>query len=173
MPSNFPKIPLFVSLIIFSLSCVASVFFYRVIDDKNKEAEQRETKWHTEAERREEIKTLDNSVKIIEGERAELETHFAKSSDAVPFLDAVEGLATRAGVKAEITSVDILKDKTGLMVGMKASGTFAGLYKFLTLLENFSYELEFAGMDMHKDISEEGGGKWNATFKVKLLSFVQ
>lgn len=177
--SNFFKMPLFLSVIFFCISFFLFFFFFRVINSNNKESQLREGEWQSETLRRDGIKALDNSVKIIEGERAQLETHFAQSSDIVPFLDTIEGLASKVGVTAEVTSVDILEDHTGLMVGMKASGIFNGLYKFLTLLENSPYVLEFVGVDMHKETGVGAGSKnvplpkWNVIFKIKLLSFVE
>ena len=99
----------------------------------------------------------------------------------MPFLDTVEGLAPKAGVKAEVTSVDVLSNSNGLVVGMKASGTFNGLYKFLILLENSPYELEFISMNMQSETvvtvsnTEDKNAlvpKWNTAFKIKLLSFL-
>ena len=179
MKSNFPKLPFFFSIILFLFSCSVFFFFYRAINDNNQESRLKEEKWQIEASRREDIKALDRSVKTIEGERAQFETHFARSSDIVPFLDTIEGLAPKVGIEAEITSpLDILEDRTGLIVGIKASGTFGGIYKFLTLLENSPYELEFIGVDIKREIKTDADKsvaipKWNAVFKIKLLSFVK
>jgi len=178
MQSNFPKIPLFLSTIFFMFSLSVFLFLYQAIDNKNKESQLKEEQWQTEMSRREGIKTLDNTIKMVEGDRLQLETHFAQSSDIVPFLDTIEGLAPKAGAKAEVTSVDIAKDSNALVVSLKASGTFASLYKFLTLLENSPYELDFMGVEMHKDTGVTTTGKggsfpqWNVIFKMKLLSFV-
>ena len=94
------------------------------------------------------------------------------------FLDTIEGLAPRAGVEAEVTSVDPPGDSAGLRIGIKASGTFTGVYKFLTLLENSPYELEFIGVDIKRETKTDANKsvaipKWNAVFKIKLLSFVK
>ena len=178
MKKNFPKIPFFFSIIFFLLSLTAIVFFYRTINSNNKQSQLKEEKWQIEASRREGIKMLNNSIKMVAEEKAQLESHFAQSSDIVPFLDTVEALAVKVGVKAEITSVDIAGDHSGLTVGVKASGTFSGLYKFLTLLENSPYELRFIGMDMKRESILDSSGKdiapakWNATFRTKLLSFI-
>lgn len=168
MQGNFPKTPLFLSVIFFVISCSVFLYFLKEINKNNQESQLKETEWQTEALRRDEIKALDHSIKIIEAERTQLETHFAKSSDIVPFLDTIERLAPQAGAKAEVTSVNVSEDHTGLYVGMEAFGTFNGLYKFLTLLENSPYELEFISMDLSKRV-----GSWDAVFKIKLLSFIQ
>ena len=77
---------------------------------------------------------------------------------------------------------------------VKTPGTFDSLYKFLTLLENSPYELEFVGMDLTREgdftsvaveTPADGTGaqtivppsikipRWQATFDVRLLSFIQ
>ena len=179
MQNNFPKMSLFLSFMFFCVSFFVFLFFYRAISDNNKESQLKEQQWQSETLRRNGIKQLDDSVKMIEGDRAQLETHFAQSSDIVPFLDTIEGLAPKTGITAEVTSVDLSADRTELVVGMKTSGTFNGLYKFLTLLENSPYELEFLGMDMHKQTVASVGDKsssvveWDAVFQIKLLSFTQ
>ena len=177
--NNFPKIPLFLSILFFCVSFSVFLFFFKAIDNNNKELQSKELEWQTETHKRDEIKTLDNSVKIIEGDKVQLETHFAQSSDIVPFLDTIEGLAPEASVTSEVTSVNISGDQTGLYVSMKTSGTFEGLYKFLTLLENSPYELEFISLDMHKEtvVAVENKNvkipQWDAVLKIELLSFVK
>lgn len=134
-----------------------------------------------EASRREEVKLLNNSIETIKRDKALIESHFAKSSDVVPFLDTIEALGPKVGVKAETTSVDISKDNTALVVQIKATGDFKNIYRFLTLLENSPYELEFTSVDIQKGgesgVDEQGipfsNAGWEATFGIKLLSFIQ
>ncbi len=183
MKNNFPKIPLFLSLLFFCVSLAIFIYFFKEIKNNNQELQTKELAWRTEALKREGIKTLDHSVKAIEQERAELDTHFAKSSDIVPFLNTIDRLSLKANTTAEITAVDPTLDHSGLDVSMNASGTFENVYKFLTLLENSPYEIEFTGVDMHKEIKPETtttplvvkntAPKWNVTIKMKLLSFKQ
>ncbi len=178
MQSNFPKTSLFFSAIFFCFCLAAFFFFFKYVDNGNKELQSREVEWQTESMRREGIKQLDHSVQVIEGERAELDNHFAESSDVVPFLDTMEKIATQVSTKAEITSVDVLDDHSGLYVGMKASGTFSNVYKFLKLLENSPYEVELMVVDMHKEAASGPADKqvsnsnWNVSVKMKLLSFI-
>jgi len=173
MQSNFPKVPFFISIIFFILSCLLFVYLNRLINSDDKEVRAKEERWQIEARRRDEIKALDRSVRVIEVERAALETHFARSSDIVPFLDTMEELATQVGAKAEVTSVAIADDHSGLLVGMKATGLFTELYKFLTLLENSQYALEFVSMDIKKGSSTGRLVDWDMIFNLKLLSFVE
>ena len=178
MKNNFQKIPLFLSIIFFVFFCFAFVFLYQKINDNNQKAEEGMITWQTETFRREETRTLDRSLKQMVDDKTQLETHFAKSSDVVPFLDTIEKLASKAGTVAEINSVDTGINSVGLLVGLKTSGSFEAIYKFLTLLENSPYELEFLSMDVHKLAPEIASDKkiknfkWEAIFKIQLLSFI-
>ncbi len=177
MQSNFLKIPLLLSVIFFVFSSSIFIFLYKAINNSVIESQYKEGKWQGEALRRNEIKTLNDSAKTVESDKVQLEKHFAQSSDIVPFLDTIEGLAPKVGVKTEVTSVDISDDRITLLVSMKASGNFSSLYKFLTLLENSPYQLEFTGVNIQKETGADVGKKsnlypkWNVTFKIKLLSF--
>src|SRR3989338_5285050 len=178
MQNNFPKISFSLSVIFFVFSCVAFLYFWRGTNDNYNKLFISSGLWQEEASRREEIRSLDHSIKIIESERTLLQTHFAQSSDVVPFLDAIEGLAPLVGVKAEVASVDIAPEGPALIVGINASGSFECIYKFLTLLENFPYELEFISINISKketgDASQKDAkvSEWEAAVQVRLLSFI-
>lgn len=176
---KFRKIPLFVSIILLVLSGYVFSFLYKKIGENKTTARAAQIEWQTEATRRDEIRSLEHSIRDISKERILLESHFAKSSDVVPFLDTIEQLAKKVGANPEIVSVDIPKDKTGLLVGLKASGSFESIYKFLMLLENSPYELEFVSADMQHSntqiVSDKKGEvpRWEAVLKIRLISFEQ
>ncbi len=177
MKNNFPKIQFLFSIIFLFIFFSIFFFFYNAIESNNVGLQLKQTDWQNENNRQNEIKTLNNSLKAIEEEKTQMETHFAQSSDAVPFLNTIEGLAPKTGVKAEVTSVDISPDNTGLLVGMKASGSFSGLYKFITMLENSPYEIKFISLDIQKEAVPDGtkgapASVWDVVLKIKLLSFV-
>ena len=111
MQKSFQKIPLLLSLIFFLASIFSFLYLYQEIKNNSWEIDKKENEWRIEAIRREELKTLNNSIEAIKEERQQLETHFARSSDVVLFLNTVEGLAKGAGIEKEVRSVDISKDK--------------------------------------------------------------
>ena len=178
MKFNFPKIPLFLSVALLILCSLSFFLLYKKVNSNSVLAKQAEGDWQNEASRRDEIKLLNDSIKAIAAEKEQLETHFVKSSDVVPFLDTIEGLAPQANAKAEVTSVDMMENSSKLLVGVKASGSFSSIYKFLMLLENSPYELEFVSMDIQnviiQDVNTKGNkiSSWEANLKIKLLSFL-
>ncbi len=179
MQNNFPKTQFVISLIAFFAAVLCYAFSDYLINSNLGKAQSMEEEWQTESVKRENTRVLAHSVEVIQSERLELDTHFAKSSDVVPFLDTMEALAPKVGTKAEVTSVELLKEPIALEVGLRASGSFGNLYRFLTLLENSPYELEINSVEMHKVgeigavVSEAGPTGWNMVLKIKLLSFIQ
>ena len=167
---KFKKVPFFVSILLVVFSCFAFFFLYEVIKNNQELSRKTQIEWQAETDRREGVKSLEHSIKAVESQRILLESHFAQSSNVVPFLDTIEKLALEVQAKSEVVSVDIPKEENKLLVAIKASGSFEALYKFLTLLENSPYELEFISMDLQK--STEEVSPWTAVFRVKLLSFI-
>jgi len=181
MKNYLKKIPLLLALLVFVFLFIAFIFLYGKINSNNQEAEQDATSWQTEASRREEIVSLRFLLQKIADNKTELESHFIKSANIVPFFDTIGKLATEAKVENEISSVDTGENNSGLIVGLKASGSFESVYKFLTLLENSPYELDFLSMDLHKlttpDVPDKNKNvvkiaKWEAVFRIQLLSFI-
>ena len=148
-------------------------FLYHRIESSHKLSEEMSIKWLEEANRRDETENFAKAIKIAEPEIAKLESHFADNSDLVPFLNTIEGIAPKAGVEAETTDVDISQDKKNLILGLKARGSFDAVYKFITLIENSSYEMEFIYLDIFRSSGQGdvSGPMWEATMRLKLITF--
>jgi hypothetical protein len=175
------KKSLIISIILFVFSCFIFVYLYININNIKETSQLAEEKWQTEMADRENARSLANSIKTIEPERALLETHFVQGSDVVPFLDTIEKLAKEVGVNAEVVSVNPMKSSSSLVVGIKASGSFGAIYKLTTLLENSPYILDFVSFDIQNlnaedpSVSKNSKTKapqWTATFQIRLLSFI-
>lgn len=160
---------------LFLLGSLAVFWFLDTRVNANQmQANELSAQWESEEKRRAEVKLLDDALRSIASEKTQLEKHFAKSSNVVPFLNTLEDLAMTVSLKSEVTGVDIASDKTFLSVSLRTAGTFAGTYRFITLLENAPYELEIVSMTLEKDGGEGEAGVtsgWTGTFKIKLLSF--
>lgn len=165
--TNIHRMEMFLSIVLFIFACIIFVYIYGKIKENNQKAESEMVSWQVETERRNDITSLNDSLGQISSDRDLLGTHFAQSSDVVPFLNTIEQLSPPGGAKVEVDSVEAGTNNTGLTVELKASGSFEQVYKFLTLLENSPYELNFIAVDMHTATTS-----WEATFKIQLLSFI-
>lgn len=174
MKSSSQTTQIILSAIFFVASFSFFLFLYTKIQGHEEISEKKLNEWRTEEARRDEIKSLDSSMKKIENEKAMLETHFADSANPVPFLDTLEKLAESVGAENSVSSVDVSKDGKSLVVGMSASGSFSAFYKFLTLLENSDYDMEFLSIDMQKDGGTNStSAEWSAVIRIKLLTFIK
>lgn len=164
---------LLLSLVFLIFFCGTFYFLYSQIKKNNTLAEDTNIKWREEERGKEDALSLERELRLTAGQRQELEAHFAKNSDLVPFLDTIEDLAKRAGTKASTTSVDLSADGQSLLVGLRAEGSFAGVYKLLALLENSPYELQILSVDMYREspLLPDPSPLWQARFIIKLLSF--
>ncbi len=185
MQEHLKKVPLILSAMVLIILSATIFLLYEKINSNTEKANITMAEVEDENNKRYEVKLLKNSIKTIKEDSILLKTHFAQSSDVVPFLDTLENLATKVGIKAETASVEIAPDNLSLLVKINTFGSFESIYKFLTLLENSPYELEFTGFDIQKEelgtilpdttISKDTkkqNSKWRATFNIKLLSFI-
>ncbi|MFA5932391.1 MAG: hypothetical protein WC793_03390 [Candidatus Paceibacterota bacterium] len=178
MKNNLQKILLFISATLLLFFCFALIFLYRKVNDNNQKIQQNTITLQTEARRREDVSSLNRALQKNTSDRVLLEDHFVKSSDIVPFLNTIETLAKRAVVSVQIDSINTKTNNPELTIGLKASGKFEAIYKFLVLLENAPYEIDFVSMDMHKLFSPVVVGKnmppseWEVIFKIQLISFI-
>ncbi|MCX6753179.1 MAG: hypothetical protein NTW62_02445 [Candidatus Nomurabacteria bacterium] len=171
-------IKIFMALI-FNAVFVGSFFYiYNNINTKNQNATDLTEQVKTESIRRGKISSLNSEIKSITREREKLQSHFAKSSDIVSFLDNLQSMATSVGATAEVSTLGLSKEGVGLDVEMKATGSFISLHKLLALLENSQYQLSFSSIRFDTTVSNNASGaidtvtgKWSAVFDLTLLSF--
>ena len=167
---------LIISIALFSASIFVFSFLYISIKNKQKLNILAEEEWKIEETRRENVNFLVNLLKSIEEEKSSIETHFVSSYDVVPSLDTLERLARESGNKPEVISVEVAKDGKSLDVGMKVVGEFESVYKYITLLENSPYELEFISTSIINMNSGAGLNKttsgWSLALQLKLISFI-
>ena len=149
-----PKKLLIISLVIFLFSIFIFYFLYKNIEIKKHSNLELKEEWVKEETRRENAKSLANILLSVKEEKAILENHFVYKSDLVPFLDTLERLASISGNKREITSVEVAKDNTGLLVNIGVTGSFESLYEYVLLLENAPYEMEFLSADIKNTSSQ-------------------
>ncbi|MEO5635276.1 MAG: hypothetical protein ABIS26_02000 [Candidatus Paceibacterota bacterium] len=147
---KFNKVPLLISLFFFLSTLGSYIFLYKGIEKNNKASEEAAAESQAETLKREEIKSLDRTLKASTTEQAIIDTHFIKAGDIVPLLDEIEKIASIVKTKAEVIQVDVAPDNNSISVGVNVNGTFEGIYKFLTLIENSNYQLEIVSMDIQR-----------------------
>jgi hypothetical protein len=172
---KFKKLPFALSIILLAGASIIFFVIYSATYKNVAESAELEKGWAGNEKYKEEVADLERFVAAYPTELSDLDSHFIKNPNVVPFLDLVESLGPKVNAETEVTQVDISKDGTSLTVGIRAEGSFESLYKFLKLLENSPFELEVLATSMQGNVPGSDPtvpNIWSGTFKVKLLSFI-
>ncbi len=161
-----------VSTLFLAAACFGFFFLFQKINDNKTAATEALRLWSEEEAKRNELNSLDAMLENLKEEMATLDTHFAQSSNVVPFLDSLEELGELSGGSSEVLSVETTPDGAGLLITLKTEGGFGSVYKFLELLENSPYELEFLAVDIGRGSGEGVAAEWEGFLKLKLLTFI-
>ncbi len=154
------------------LSIGVWVILYRQIEKNKKTTRELQTQLEEDIATKQKSQSLQRLMNELGQERNAFASHFVKNTDIVPFLNTIESLANQVGAEAVINTVDTPEDPPSLLIGIKASGSFEAIYKFMALLESAPYELQILGFDLKKGgASEEEADSWSATLEVKVVSF--
>ncbi|MEK7113700.1 MAG: hypothetical protein AAB873_02635 [Patescibacteria group bacterium] len=178
MQSILQKKSFILALLFFLVSLTILFVLLSVIKGSEVKYKLAEEKWQIENAKREDMGTLKNLLKEVDKEKSLLDSHFIQNPDVVPFLTTVENLAKKVNLQIEVASVNVNEKEPALLVGVKTSGSFGNIYRFITLLENSAYDLVFVSADM-KTIEDGLVNRvsklpeWVATFEIKLLSFMK
>ncbi len=85
---------------------------------------------------------LDTSTSEI----ARLKSSFVNPETLINFIETLESTARESGVT--MTLGEPVVGKTSLVIGLKAKGSFSGLYYFVRRLENLPYQLKVEQLNL-------------------------
>lgn len=115
------------------------------------------------------IRALTVFLQGIDAERAKIAGAFADSRTFVHFIEELERLALISNVKLTIESATLPQSADGFpSFQLKASGSFGGVYRFLSLLQTMRYHVAIDDVRMEKNADRKN---WTAALQFQLLSF--
>lgn len=164
-------LPTIIAIVVFVVGIASFFFLKKEINKKNEEANIIAVTVETETSNKNRIRQLGSFLDMSSVEIAELDTHFIYRKDVVPFLQFVEDLGSKAGLSAEVSSVDESADGQTLFVSADIEGSFVAVYKFLKLIENAPYKVEITTLDLQSSV-QDSGSVWSGSVQVKVISFI-
>lgn len=107
-------------------------------------------------------------------ERAELKSHFLlQESDSIDFLNKVEGMAPRSGVKLQTEGLELIKDEADGTEWIQVKFTFSGsreqVQNFVQVLETLPYVSRLTTVELESLSATEW--KASVTMRVRVLSY--
>lgn len=140
-----------------------------------------ETKSNAFAEQAGGIEDYKNIKRVLddtEKDRLVIEEYFVNKDSSVLFIKKLEEIGAITKTPVSIVSADI-ENKKFLKVDLNISGSFADVYKALSLMEAMPYKVSFKkvyfkknsidGSDQQKKLS---AGGWTAEVRIELRSFL-
>ena len=121
---------------------------------------------------------LRKSVQSTSKERDLLDSLFLKKDETASLIEKIEGLASLSRVTHDLTvstrddtSLEGL-NKEVLVTGVKVSGTWAQVYRFVSLFENLPYKITLADVRLDRAESTDPRVKgliWNANITANFI----
>ena len=84
---------------------------------------------------------LKKNLAVNQAKEPKLLSYFINANDIIPFLDTIEGYGRTTNVSVKFNSVDVKQSPDQLTATLKGDGSFANIYRFITLVESAPYEL--------------------------------
>ena len=113
-----------------------------------------------------EIRRAEVFLEGAKGKTEAIERYFVSESEIVSFIEKLETAAGESGVELEVAAASVLPGQdTSPVFELHASGEFAGLFRYLLLLENFPHLLSVEKADFRKS------SPWEMQVTVKLVSY--
>lgn len=121
------------------------------------------------------------SVKVLMDDTAErrvkVDTFFIKDDKVVDFLDSLDTLGTKNGVKLTINSVGVApltKPSSSFLeqlnIKIQVEGSWANVYRFLTLLETMPYKVSWGRVGFDKVSGRDSKQSvWQGVFDVSIV----
>ena len=130
----------------------------------------------TEQLREESLRTLRESFRETENERAALLRYFVNREEIVSFIEDIERAGRRAGVLLRFSFVNIRDTEGVLAVEFETLGDFSETFYFLQLIEYMPVKISLEKFLLSKEVprsfeKRKESDEWHAIFTLGVLSF--
>jgi hypothetical protein len=107
--------------------------------------------------------TIEQTLRLSEADRKELDSFFISERDTIHFITQVEELASRLGVGVETTQLSVIPGKddvpSRLHIGFEINGDYGHVAQMLFALETLPYHKSIPDVA----IKQIDGGSWEGT----------
>ena len=123
---------------------------------------------YTTAWGKENLLTISRTLTETVESRDTLATAFLSGDEPIVFIEKIEELARTAGVELTLDEPKVVTGTpASLGLTFQATGSFAGLYRLLALLENLPYRLEWQSVTLNL----KSGTTWTGDFDLLITSY--
>lgn len=182
MSKNKTNLILLISSIVMLGSLATLIFFFKIIENKNKHTSATLVTLANKIVKKENSKALKDQIDEVALIRESTNKHFVNGGEMDSFIDYLEGLGKDAGTEVRIEDFKVSPDdKNTLSVKLSSKGSFNNVMKFLSIIENTQYQVYINKMILGKqpDVSNidpktgqpipSGNSIWEADISFNIL----
>lgn len=162
------------------VAAVAVILLMAVILVKNKNYLSVKNQSAAEEMKLADVESLKNIVNETQAERDYLSNLFVNKDKIIDFLGSIEALGSTTGADINIVSVDEQSadnPSNTIKVNFTAKGTWAQVFKTVSLIDHFGTALSVDRLEIDKDMSTSDSkdknaspiNVWNANFNITVL----
>lgn len=164
-----------------ALNCVVAVVYVYVLHDirvRNEHVAELESLITAETDKKAGAKFIEDGLSASAENRAKISNQFVAKDGVVSFLNAVQALGVNNGVTIKVASVSIeplsIASTTveTVNVSLEGVGSWAGTYRFATLLELMKRGIAINRVGFQKvEASATNPEGWKSEFEIAVLKF--
>lgn len=161
-----------VAMVVFVLSVGIYGYFFYALKSTSRTAANLETEVKSLQAQESEIGVLRKNLAATEESRAKLVSYFIQTNDIVPFLETVESYGRGVNVSTEFEDVKVVDKPTSIVLTVVGKGSFANIYRFVSLVEAIPYEISVQSASVQSlipaGLSPDGPGTHGDQWEVRL-----
>lgn len=182
MSKNHTNLILFISGVVMLATLATMIFFFKVVENKNKHTSATLVTLANKIVKKENSKVLKDQIDNVALIKETTQKHFVDSSEIDSFIDYLENLGNDSGTEVKVEDFQTSPDnKNILSVKLLSKGSFNNVMKFLVLIENTQYQvyIEKASIDKQPEVSNidpktgqpvsSGASVWQANVSFNVL----
>lgn len=119
------------------------------------------------------IQSLERLLDETEEQKRDVENIFVDDKTVVRFIEELERLAEITGAVLEIKDASLPRtdEDLGPTFSMEIEGSFKNIFRYLELLENVPFQVEFNEIRFVKPGGAGGAGAWSLAIVLRVLSY--
>lgn len=151
MSKNRTNLIFFISTIVMVASVATFIFFFKVVENKNKHTSATLVTLANKIVKKENSQMLKDTIDQVYLTKESVGKHFVDSNEIDSFIDYLEGLGKDSGTEVNVQDFKISEEnKNILSVRLLSRGSFSNVIRFLTLIENTQYQVSISKTTLEK-----------------------
>ncbi len=177
-----------VTIILFEIIiCIFFIFIFEDIKNKNENISVIKNNILVQTEKQKYTANMLKMIKNTDSNIAKVNSSIIQKEDDIKFIENIEGIARKNGVKIEINTLSFRDDPiltsnnlTMFIVKSTISGNWLGIYSFIYELESLPLKIKidklslFSSIEQMADVRLKPGAlikSWQGTFELSVLKY--